>query len=295
MVALADCGHFGQAATQCHISQSTLSTQIKKLEEHLGAALFDRGLKPIALTPVGMQIIESARAILLEEERIRELAKNSHDPMIRTVRLGAIMTLGTYYLPHALTTLRKHYPKLRLLLRENMTETLLHEMRTGQLDAALVAIPVRDTQLEIAPLFIEPFVAALPPGHPLGKNKSVALADLAAEKLLLLEEGHCLRDQALEVCGLDSNFSEEVRATSLETLRQMVGLGIGSTLLPAMAASILPQAESTQVIIRPLRAPGASRTIALVWRKRSPLAATLDPLAQMLRQHPPQGVVQLKR
>lgn len=295
MVALADCGHFGQAATLCHISQSTLSTQIKKLEEHLGAALFDRGLKPIAPTTVGMQIIESARAILLEEERIRELAKNSHDPMIRTVRLGAIMTLGTYYLPHALTTLRKHYPKLRLLLRENMTETLLHEMRTGQLDAALVAIPVRDTQLEIAPLFIEPFVAALPPGHPLGKNKTVALADLAAEKLLLLEEGHCLRDQALEVCGLDSNFSEEVRATSLETLRQMVGLGIGSTLLPAMAALILPQAESTQVIIRPLRAPGASRTIALVWRKRSPLAATLDPLAQMLRQHPPQGVVQLKR
>lgn len=295
IVALADCGHFGVAATQCHISQSTLSTQIKKLEDHLGAPLFDRGLKPIAPTAVGMQIIESARTILLEQQRIRELAKNSHDPMTRTLRLGAIMTLGTYYLPHALTTMRKHYPKLRLLLRENMTETLLQELRTGQLDAALVAIPVRDTQLEIAPLFIEPFVAALPPGHPLGKNKTVALADLAAEKLLLLEEGHCLRDQALEVCGLDSIFSEEVRATSLETLRQMVGLGIGSTLLPALAALILPQSESAQIIIRPLRSPGASRTIALVWRKRSPLTATLDPLAQMFRQHPPHGVLKLKR
>ena len=121
IVALADCGHFGVAATQCHISQSTLSTQIKKLEEYLGAPLFDRGLKPIAPTDVGMQVVESARTILMEEQRIREMVKNNRDPMSRTVRLGAIMTLGAYYLPHALMTLQKHYPKLRLLLRENLT------------------------------------------------------------------------------------------------------------------------------------------------------------------------------
>ena len=295
IVALADCGHFGQAATLCHISQSTLSTQIKKLEDHLGAPLFDRGLKPIAPTAVGIQVIESARTILFEEQRIRELVTNSHDPMTRTLRLGAIMTLGAYYLPHALTTLRQRFPKLRLLLRENMTESLLHDIRTGQLDAALVAIPVPDTQLEIVPLFIEPFVAALPPGHPLGKKKTVVLAELATEKLLLLEEGHCLRDQALEVCGLTGIFSEEVRATSLETLRQMVGLGIGSTLLPSLAAQIPHKHTRHQVEIRPLKSPGASRTIALVWRKRSPLTPTLDPISKMLRGHPPSGVLKLER
>ncbi len=294
IVALADCGHFGVAATQCHISQSTLSTQIKKLEDYLGATLFDRGLKPIAPTAVGMQVVESARTILIEEQRIRELVKSNRDPMSRTVRLGAIMTLGAYYLPHALMTLQKHYPKLRLLLRENLTEYLLQDIRSGQLDAALVAIPVPNSQLEIAPLFIEPFVAALPPGHRLGKKKTVALAELAAEKLLLLEEGHCLRDQALEVCGLHSLFSEEVRATSLETLRQMVGLGIGSTLLPALAAPARTQHTRSPVEIRPLRSPGASRTIALVWRKHSPLTATLRAVSEMLCRYPPDGVLKIK-
>ena len=294
IVALADCGHFGVAATHCHISQSTLSTQIKKLEDYLGAPLFDRSLKPIAPTAVGMQVIESARTILIEEQRIRELVKSNRDPMSRTVRLGAIMTLGAYYLPHALMTLQKHYPKLRLLLRENLTEYLLQDIHSGQLDAALVAIPVQDSQLEIAPIFVEPFVAALPPGHRLAKNKTVALAELAAEKLLLLEEGHCLRDQALEVCGLHSIYSEEVRATSLETLRQMVGLGIGSTLLPALAAPARTRHTRSPVEIRPLRSPGASRTIALVWRKHSPVSATLRAVSEMLCRYPPDGVGKIK-
>lgn len=290
IVALADCGHFGMAASQCHISQSTLSTQIKKLEEYLGAPLFDRSLKPAVPTALGAQVIESARTILLEEQKIRELVTGNRDPMSRTVRLGAIMTLGAYYLPHALVTLQKQYPKLRLLLRENLTGYLLQNIHDGQLDAALIAIPVQDSQLEIVPLFTEPFVAALPPGHHLTKRKTVALADLAAEKLLLLEEGHCLRDQALEVCGLNNLSGEEVRATSLETLRQMVGLGIGSTLLPALAASAHTGETRPPVEMRPLKSPGASRTIALVWRKRSPLTTTLRAVSAALGRSPPDGV-----
>ena len=157
-----------------------------------------------------------------------------------------------------------------------------------------MAIPVQDSQLEIAPLFIEPFVAALPPGHRLAKKKTVALDELAAEKLLLLEEGHCLRDQALEVCGLNSISSEEVRATSLETLRQMVSLGIGSTLLPALAAPLRSVYTRSSVEIRPLRSPGASRTIALVWRKRSPVAVTLRAVSELLGRHRPGGVLKVK-
>jgi LysR family transcriptional regulator, hydrogen peroxide-inducible genes activator len=285
IVALADTGHFGKAADACHISQSTLSTQIKKLEDFLGTTLFDRSLKQVTLTPIGKEIVASARLILDESNRIRELARQANDPMERTVNLGVIPTLGPYYLPHVLTLLHATYPKLRLLLREEMTPHLLAHLHEGRLDAGLLALPIDDASLEIVPLFREPFLAAVPYAHKLADETEVAINDLAKAGLLLLEEGHCLREHALEACHLDGLQNEEITATSLETLRQMVGMGLGVTLIPVLASSGTP--AMTQVALRRLAPPGASRTIGLVWRKRSPLAATMEQLAQSLKENLP--------
>jgi len=290
LVALADHGHFGRAAESCFITQSTLSTQIKKLEDFLGVTLFDRSLKRVAPTPIGREILQAARNIVEESERIRELARHAQDPMARTVHLGVIPTLGPYYLPHALTLVHRKYPGLRLLLREEMTQHILERLTAGTLDAGLLALPVADDGLRVEPLFYEPFFAALPAGHPLAKRDVLKVNDIMAEKLLLLDEGHCLRDQALDVCGGGSRGREEVRATSLETLRQMVGLGLGLTLLPALAVDAAPRASKKAVEIRPFRAPPPGRTIGLVWRRRAPFPETFERLALLLKSALPGGV-----
>lgn len=285
IVALADTGHFGKAAEACFISQSTLSTQVKKLEDFLGVVLFDRSLKQVTLTSVGREIIASARLILAEANRIRELARQTDDPMERTVNLGVIPTLGPYYLPHVLKQLHRTYPKLRLLLREEMTPHVLSHLTDGKLDAGLLALPVDDANLEVVPLFKEPFLAAVPAKHKLANSATIKIKDLANAGLLLLEEGHCLRDHALEACHLDGMQNEEISATSLETLRQMVGMGLGVTLIPVLASGATT--AITQVALRQLAAPGASRTIGLVWRKRSPLSATMEQLAKTLKESLP--------
>lgn len=287
-VALADIGHFGQAAKACFVSQSTLSTGLKNLEESLGITLFDRSLRRVAPTPIGREIIESARLILQEAERIRELARLNQDPMNRTLQLGVIPTLGPYYLPHALTIVHRLHPRLRLLLRELLTPNLLADLAEGKLDAGLLALPVKDANLEVVPLFVEPFLAAVPAEHPLAKEKAIEVEALAAAGLLLLDEGHCLREQALAVCRLDG-LNEEIRATSLETLRQMVGMGLGVTLIPALAGEG-PKPTRGQVVLRPLAGAGAARTIGLVWRRRSPVAQTLTQLARTLADYLPEGV-----
>jgi len=290
LIALADTGHFGQAAERCHVSQSTLSTQLKKLEDYLGITVFDRSLKRIRPTPIGREIVDSARLILNETDRIRELAKYGQDPMALTLHLGIIPTLGPYYLPHVLPTLHQRYAKLKLLLREVITAQMLVQLHEGKLAAALLALPIDEEGLSVVPLFIEPFLAALPSAHPLAQKNKVSIDALSRENLLLLEEGHCLRDQALAVCGLEGRASEEVRATSLETLRQMVGIGIGVTLLPWLACAPGSKSSRDGVAIRPLTGPGTGRTIALVWRKRTPYFETLNNIAQTLSTHLPAGV-----
>lgn len=289
VVALADLGHFGHAAEACFVSQSTLSTGLKKLEEFLGITLFDRSLKRVTPTPIGREIIDSARLILQEADRIRELARLSQDPMDRTVQLGVIPTLGPYYLPHALTMVHKLHPRLRLLLREVMTPQLLDDLSEGRLDGGLLALPVDDPTFEVTPLFVEPFLAAVPAAHALAKKREIHVDELATAGLLLLEEGHCLRDQALEACRLEGTRSEEIRATSLETLRQMVGMGLGVTLMPALAGEGLKPARR-QVVLRPLAGEGAARTIGMVWRRRSPAAQTMARLARTLADYLPEGV-----
>lgn len=292
LVALADHGHFGKAANACFISQSTLSIQVKKLEEHLGVSLFDRSLTPIAPTAMGEEVLHAARLILTEAAHIEELTRHAQQPMARTLRLGIIPTLGPYYLPHALAVTRAAYPQLRLLLREQMTPDLLADLAAGRLDAALLALPVNDERFAMLPLFDEPFLAALPASHKLAARKQVTLQALHADTLLLLEEGHCLRDQALAVCGTQRQM-EEVRATSLETLRQMVGLGIGITLLPALAT--VSGSEQANLRVVPFRSPAPHRRIALLWRKRAPLPETYERLGKTLRDHLPDRVYAIKR
>ncbi|MBN8771385.1 MAG: LysR family transcriptional regulator [Thiobacillus sp.] len=283
LVALADHGHFGRAAEACFITQSTLSTQIKKLEDFLGVTLFDRSLKRVTPTPIGREILAAARNIVEESERIRELAKHAQDPMSRTLHLGVIPTLGPYYLPHALTLVHRKHPGLRLLLREEMTPQILEHLVDGRLDAGLLALPVTDDSLRVEPLFYEPFFAALPAGHALAKQNVLKVSDIMNEKLLLLDEGHCLRDQALDVCGTGSRGREEVRATSLETLRQMVAMGLGLTLMPALSVDAAPRANKKAVEIRPFKKPAPGRTIGLVWRKRAPFPETFERLAATLK------------
>ena len=290
LVALADLGHFGRAAEACCITQSTLSTQLKKLEDFLGVTLFDRSLKRVTPTPIGQEILQAARNIVEESERIKNLAKHAQDPMARTLRLGVIPTLGPYYLPHALTLVHKKHPGLRLLLREEMTPQILEHLIDGKLDAGLLALPVEDDSLRVEPLFYEPFFAALPAGHALTKRDVLKVSDIISEKLLLLDEGHCLRDQALDVCGANSRGREEVRATSLETLRQMVGMGLGITLLPALAVDAGPRVSKKSVEIRPFKKPVPGRTIGLVWRKRAPFPETFERLAVTLKANLPVGV-----
>lgn len=283
LVALADHGHFGHASEACCITQSTLSTQVRKLEDFLGVTLFDRSLKRITPTPIGREILAAARSIVEESERIRELARHAQDPMTRTIHLGVIPTLGPYYLPHALTLVHRKHPGLRLLLREELTPQILEHLLAGKLDAGLLALPVTDDSLRVEPLFYEPFFAALPAGHALARNRAIKVTDIMQEKLLLLDEGHCLREQALEVCGSSSRGREEIRATSLETLRQMVGMGLGVTLLPALSVTAGPRQNKKAVAIRPFKKPVPGRTIGLVWRRRAPFPETFERLAATLK------------
>jgi len=292
IVALADTGHFGQAAEACHVTQSTLSTQLKKLEDYLGLTLFDRSLKRVTPTPTGRAIVASARIIVEEAERIRTLARQSgEDIMACTLNLGVIPTVGPYYLPHALLTVHKVFPQLKLMLREEITPTLLTSLREGRFNAALLALPVDEENLEVFPLFREPFVVALPAGHPLVARDQLKLKDLDGENLLLLEEGHCLRDQALDLCGSRVGKTDEVQATSLEMLRQMVGMNLGITLLPQLAAENAPRGEKRLLALRPFAAPAPTRTVGLVWRRRSPRSETLLRLAQQLVAELPAGVL----
>jgi LysR family hydrogen peroxide-inducible transcriptional activator len=295
VVALADAGHFGHAAEACFVSQSTLSTQIKKLEDFLGIALFDRSLKSVTLTPAGKDIVDSARRIIEEANRICEMSKQIKDPMVRTIHLGIIPTLGPYYLPHVLPLVHKHFPKLRLLLREEMTPHVLAHLTEGKLDAGLLALPLPtdDPTMETVPLFNEPFLAAVPANHPLAAAKEVHIDALVDAGLFLLEEGHCLRNQALEACRLTELANEEIRATSLETLRQMVGMGLGVTLIPTLAG-MQSHDIGTRVALRPLASPGASRIIGLVWRRRSPVAPTMENLAKFLKGKLPPGTLAAK-
>ena len=286
LVALADHTHFGRAATACFVSQPTLSTQIRKLEEELGVPLFERAPRKVMLTPAGRDIAERARRVIGEVEQMKEVARRSQDPEAGTVRLGMFPTLGPYLLPHVVPGIRARFPKLELLLVEEKSDVLLARLREGKLDAGLLALPLHDDQLHVEFLFEEPFLLAVPETHPLAKRDSLALKELADQRLLLLEDGHCLRDQALDVCHMaGAGEMSGFQATSLETLRQMVAANVGVTLLPMLAIKP-PVARSRNIHLLGFRDSRPSRQIAMVWRKSSAMGDFLLKLAQVFRELP---------
>lgn len=288
LVALADHLHFGRAAEASHVSQPTLSTQIRKLEEELGTTLFERAPRQVMLTSAGHDIAVRARRVLAEVDQMRDIARRAADPEAGSIRLGIFPTLGPYLLPHVVPRVRARFPRLELLLVEEKTEALLTMLREGRLDAAVLALPLPEDGLESEELFEEPFLLAVPAGHPLAARTALDVRELEHEHLLLLEEGHCLREQALEVCSLGGAGERDgFRATSLETLRQMVAAGVGATLLPLLSVQPpVPPSESMRLLR--FRGQAPSRRLALVWRRSSASGAFLRKLAAVLRELPPE-------
>jgi LysR family hydrogen peroxide-inducible transcriptional activator len=277
LVAVAELGHFGQAAEQCYVSQPTLSGQIKKLEQELGIILFERTNRRVLLTDIGGQIAKSARRILREVDDIHDLAASSLDPLSGKFRLGAFPTLAPYVFPSIVEKVRKSLPDLRLILIEEKTATLVDKLRHGDIDAALLALPVHDDFLVTHSLFNDEFYLAVPTNHELTRHDTIDQSTLRNHRLLLLEEGHCLRDQALEICQLNGISEEyDFRATGLETLRQMVRAGSGITFIPEIAK----RNDESGIQYIPFTSPVPARTIGLVWRKTTTRHAVIDRLIE---------------
>ncbi len=292
VLALAETGHFGRAAARCRVSQPTLSTQVAKLEHTLGAALFERGPRRVTLTPAGQRVVQQARVVLDECDRLRHAAEEVSDQIAGPFKLGAIPTVGPYLLPHTLPVLKREHPEMELLIREEVTASLIQRLIASDLEAAIVSLPIDEPAVVTREVLDEPFVAALPPDHPLAKHKRVKPEALNGEKMLLLEEGHCMRAQILSLCDRRRRDPSEFQANGIESLRQMVGAGLGCTVLP-MFAAMGPFAEHSSVQVRPFAGPTPKRPLVLAWRRSCPRGRALEKLAdamsgalrQTLREH----------
>ena len=280
LVAVADHLHFGKAALAMHVSQPTLSMQLKKLEDSLGVQLFERTNKRVMLTPIGQEIVARARRTLTEAEQITRIAQSAKDPESGTLKLGIFPTLAPYLLATLMPRLRRAFPRLNILLVEERTDVLVRQLEAGLLDIAILAMPVVHERFSSAKLFEEPFLLAVASNHPLAGKRQVTAADMQGESVLLLEDGHCLRDQALEVCHLAGvGEAANFRATSLETLRHRVAASQSITLMPKLATD--PRDGAIRYI--PFHAPAPSRTIGLYWRTtsaRTPLFLAISALMQ---------------
>lgn len=284
LAALAEQGHFGRAAQACAVTQSTLSAGILALERQLGATLIERGAaKRPVFTPLGLEVLAQARAALAALEAVSEAVTAARDPLSGTLRLGLIPTIAPFLLPRLTPALRGTFPRLQLILREEMTERLMAQLTEARLDLLLLALPCDCAAAEIQPIATDPFLLALPPDHRLAALPEVPMGALAGERMLLMEDGHCLRAQAQEACGLPRGMSSGgFAATSLHTLVHMVAGGFGVTVLPRLAieGGVL---GGTDLVVRPLLADmPPARTLALAWRPRSPRAAEFRALAQAI-------------
>ncbi len=282
LVALEEHRHFGRAAAACYASQPTLSTQVRKLEAELGVQLIERGARQVLFTPAGEEVVRRARHILAEADDIRDIARQLNNPFTGSVRLGIFPTLGPYLLPHAVPRLAESFPDLEVFLTEAKSHELLDELKQGRLDAAILALPVHEDGLESATLFREDFLLATPVSHTLSGSNEVTANDLQGQRLLLLDEGHCLRDQALEFChSAGAGERDGFRATSLETLRHMVASGVGITLLPQLSVAP-PVTENPRITLRRFADPAPHRDLALFWRKTSVYRALMPQIAEVL-------------
>ncbi|ART80951.1 DNA-binding transcriptional regulator OxyR [Oceanisphaera avium] len=268
LVALSQELHFRKAAEKCFVSQPTLSGQLRKLEEELGVILIERTSRSVLLTPAGLAVTAQAKRILAETKELTDIARTYRDPMSGELHLGLIPTVGPYLLPHIIPSLKLHFPELQLYLHEAQTHTLLKQLADGELDCLMLAELDHMESFASVPLYHEPMLLALPSDHAWAKRQSVSLSELKGEKLLMLEDGHCLRDQAMGYCfaagiGEDTHF----KATSLETLRNMVAAGSGLTLMPELA--ITAQHLDGNICYIRVIDPEPSRAISLLYRHHS--------------------------
>ena len=285
IIAVAETRHFGKAAERCFVSQPTLSGQIKKLEEELGVAIFERSNRSVEITPVGKSIVLHARQIMEQADTILQLARAHQDPLAGPLRIGAIPTLSPYLMPLILAPLKKQWPQMKLVLSEELTDTLLKRLHNYEIDAALLATPVEEPELASLPLFDEPFWVAYPSEHAFYTKDKITRRDLDTENILLLSEGHCLASQAMDICHIKERQLQgemaDLRAASLETLIQLVKAGFGVTLVPALAMRG-SWTSGSGVVAQPLKIPGASRRISLVYRSSFPRLAALQAFADTI-------------
>ncbi|NIA02647.1 MAG: LysR family transcriptional regulator [Planctomycetia bacterium] len=293
IIAVAETHHFGKAAERCFVSQPTLSGQIKKLEDELGVVIFERTNRSVEVTPIGEDILVHARLMMEQADVIRQLALAQHDPLTGPLRIGAIPTLSPYLMPLILIPLKKQHPQMKLVLSEEMTDTLLDRLRNHEIDAALLATAVDEPDLDEMPLFDEPFWLAHPRDHPFYNKDEITRADLDNTELLLLSEGHCLAKQAMDICHLKQRKEQgemaDLRAASLETLLQLVSAGFGSTLVPALAMGGT-WTSGSGIATRKLEFKDTFRRVSLVFRKSYPRRQALDAFAQVVLENLPDTV-----
>jgi len=282
IVAVARARHFGHAAESCFVAQPTLSVAIKKLEDELGVVLFERGGSEVSVTPLGAQIVAQAERVLEQTAAIKELAKQNKDPLAGALRLGVIYTIGPYLLPPLVKNLIDNVPQMPLVLQENFTVRLLELLRQGELDAAIMALPLPDHGMSMQTLYDEPFVVAMPKSHPWARRTEISAADLKTETMLLLGNGHCFRDQVLEVCPEMARFSSPgngmqrtFEGSSLETIRHMVASGIGLTVLPRASVPDMHDKNGMLAFV-PFMKPVPDRRVVIVWRKSFTRRAAID-------------------
>ena len=283
LVAVVDLCHFGHAAERCHVTQSTLSTGLRELENLLQAELVERTRRSVKPTPLGLEIAEKAREVLERARDISETASAASNPLSGRMRLGTIPTIGPFVLPRVLAGLRKAYPDLKLYLKEGKTEEVLEQLHRGDLEAAIIARPYDTGNFDTMALGKDPFWVALPKKHKLARKKELAPEDLPQDELLMLEDGHCLRDHALAACALPLvHHPDQFEASNLYTLTEMVANGLGVTFLPDIALGS-GMINTKALALRPLKTEGAPRTISLVWRKSFRRDLDIAALATYLR------------
>jgi LysR family hydrogen peroxide-inducible transcriptional activator len=295
-VMVAELGHFGRAAEACHVSQPALSGQIQKLEQHLGVTLFERTKRQVHITPVGEKILSHARDILALVTVIEETASAQKDPLSGSLRLGMIPTIAPYLTPILLPSLRHGLPNVELALTEGMTHVLEKQLLEGEIDAAILATSVTDPRLTEIALYAEPFWIALPHGHPMEDRESVSILDIQSEDLLLLADGHCLRDQVLSFCesALQTNPAINTQNTSLSTILALVGAGAGVTLVPAMSLQG-SWVTDAGIAVRREKTGQACRSVCLTYRKSYPRHQMLEKLADIVGAIVPDTVTPVRR
>ena len=292
IVMLAREKHFGHAAEKCNVSQPTLSIALKKVEERYGLTIFERSSSDVRLTPIGEQIAYQAERVLQEADRLKDIAAQGKDPLIGALRVGVIYTIAPYLLPRLIPALHLRAPKMPLFIHENFTVNLAEQLRRGELDVIIIALPFSEPGIVSRAVYDEPFCVALPSGHPLTTQERISRDQLAAENLLLLGKGNCFRDQVVQACPKLSEpggVEGALEGSSLETVRHMVASGVGISVVPASAAESWPQG-SHLLEIRHFEAPQPVRRVALAWRVTFPRPQVIDVLHSAIDDAPPVGV-----